>query len=65
NHEWWARLDKSALRHAVKWEWTKGHDGHVVQEATDRAARRIAALGRVDNQILEEAVEKIGVEEIS
>jgi len=65
NHEWWERLDKAASRHAVKWEWTKGHDGHVVQEATDRAARRIAALGRVDNQILEDAVERVGTEEIS
>ena len=65
NHEWWERLDKAASRHAVKWEWTKGHDGHLVQEATDRAARRIAALGHVDTKILEEAVEKIGVTEIS
>jgi len=64
NHAWWDRLDKAAGRHAVKWEWTKGHDGHVVQEATDRAARRIAALGRVDDEILQEAVDRIGVEEI-
>jgi len=64
NHDWWERLDKAASRHAVKWEWTRGHAGHVVQEATDRAARRIAALGKVDSQILEEAVEKIGLEEI-
>jgi ribonuclease HI len=64
NHEWWERLDKAAQRHTVKWEWTRGHAGHLVQEATDRAARRIAALGKVDPQILEEAVEKIGVAEI-
>ncbi|MDX6613274.1 MAG: ribonuclease [Blastocatellia bacterium] len=61
NHAWWERLDKAATRHAVKWEWTKGHNGHVVQEATDRAARRIAALGRVDNEILQEAVDTIGI----
>ena len=65
NHEWWERLDKAASRHAVKWEWTRGHVGHVIQEATDRAARRIAALGRVDNKILEDAVEKVGVTEVS
>lgn len=65
NHEWWERLDKAASRHAVKWEWTRGHVGHVVQEATDRAARKIAAVGRVDNKILEDAVEKVGVTEIS
>ena len=64
NHEWWKRLDNAAERHAVKWEWTKGHNGHVVQEATDRAARRIAALGRVDDEILQEAVDKIGVAEV-
>jgi ribonuclease HI len=57
-------LDNAAERHAVKWEWTKGHNGHVVQEATDRAARRIAALGRVDDEILQEAVDKIGVAEV-
>ena len=65
NHEWWERLDKAASRHAVNWEWTKGHVGHVIQEATDRAARRIAALGHVDNKILEDAVEKVGVTEVS
>ncbi|HEY3026365.1 MAG TPA: RNase H family protein [Pyrinomonadaceae bacterium] len=65
NHKWWERLDKAASRHAVSWEWTRGHVGHVIQEATDRAARRIAALGRVDIKILEEAVEKIGVTEVS
>jgi ribonuclease HI len=64
NHSWWERLDKAAARHAVKWEWTKGHNGHVVQEATDRAARRIAALERVDEEVLQEAVDRIGVAEI-
>jgi len=64
NHAWWERLDKAATRHAVKWEWTRGHNGHLVQEATDRAARRIAALGRVDDEILQEAVDTIGVEEL-
>ena len=65
NHEWWERLDKAAKRHAVTWEWTRGHVGHVVQEATDRAARKIAALGRVDQKILQDAVEKIGVAELT
>jgi ribonuclease HI len=65
NHEWWERLDKATSRHTVKWEWTRGHVGHVIQEATDRAARRIAALGHVDKKILEDAVEKVGVTEVS
>lgn len=60
NHEWWARLDKAATRHEVKWEWTRGHDGHVVQEAADKAARRIAASGRVDEEILRAAIDKVG-----
>src|SRR3712207_5425637 len=39
NHEWWARLDKAAAPHHIKWQWLKGHAGHVAQEAVDRAAR--------------------------
>jgi len=60
NHEWWARLDKAATRHEVKWEWTRGHDGNLVQEAADKAARRIAASGRVDDEILRAAIDKVG-----
>ena len=60
NHEWWARLDKAAGRHQVKWQWVKGHDGDLVQEAVDKAARRIAASGRVDEEILRAAIDKVG-----
>ena len=60
NQEWWERLDKAAARHKVKWEWTRGHDGHLVQEAADKAARRIAATGRVDEEILRAATDRIG-----
>jgi len=60
NQEWWERLDKAAARHKVKWEWTRGHDGHLVQEAADKAARRIAAAGRVDEEILRAAIDRIG-----
>jgi ribonuclease HI len=65
NLEWWKRLDEAARRHEVKWEWTRGHSGHVVQEACDRAARKIAALGRVDEEILQEAVDAVGVTEVT
>lgn len=61
NHDWWQRLDKAATRHEVIWEWTRGHDGHVIQEAADRAARRIAASGRVDEEILRDAIDRVGV----
>jgi ribonuclease HI len=60
NHEWWARLDKAATRHQVRWEWTRGHAGNLVQEAADKAARRIAALGHVDEEILRAAIDKVG-----
>jgi ribonuclease HI len=63
NHEWWRRLDNAAERHEVTWEWTRGHVGHVIQEATDAAARRIATLGRVDEEVLQSAVEKVGTAE--
>ena len=60
NHDWWDKLDLAAKKHRVKWEWTRGHSGHLIQEATDRAARKIAAQGRVDEEILRDAVDKVG-----
>ena len=61
NHEWWKRLDEASARHKVEWNWSKGHDGHVIQEAADRAARKIAALGHVEPAVLQDAVDKVGV----
>ena len=60
NHDWWDKLDHAARKHRVKWEWTRGHSGHLIQEATDRAARKIATLGRVEEEILRDAVDKVG-----
>ena len=57
NHEWWARLDEAAAIHQIRWEWMKGHAGHAAQEAVDGAARRIAELGCVDEDVLREASE--------
>ncbi len=65
NHAWWERLDKAASRHQVRWEWTEGHAGHVIQEAVDRAARRIASLGRVDEDVLRDAEERVGTAKLS
>ena len=65
NPEWWARLDRAAGPHQVTWEWVKGHAGHVLQEAADGAARRIAALGRADESVLQDAVDGIGVVELA
>lgn len=64
NLDWWAKLDKEASRHQIKWEWVKGHAGHEVQEVADAMARRIAELGKVDETILDEAAAEIGVKEI-
>lgn len=65
NAEWWARLDRAASKHTVRWEWAKGHAGHTIQEAADWAARRIAALGRVDELVLQDAAERVGVTEVA
>lgn len=65
NPEWWARLDEAARNHQVAWEWEKGHAGHVVQEAVDKAARTIAALGHVDETVLRDAVDSVGDVELT
>ena len=64
NHDWWARLDKAASKHEIEWQWIKGHAGHEVQDIVDKAARKIAKEGRVDKEMLEEAVLGLGVTEI-
>lgn len=61
NLPWWQRLDRAAAAHEIRWEWTRGHAGHLLQEAADTAARRIAAAGNVDESILRDAVDTVGV----
>jgi ribonuclease HI len=61
NLPWWQRLDRAAAAHKVHWEWTRGHAGHLLQEAADTAARRIAAAGHVEESILRDAEDTIGV----
>jgi ribonuclease HI len=65
NHEWWARLDRAASDHSVTWEWVRGHAGHIIQEAADKAARRIALSGRVDDETLQAAIDKVGTAELT
>jgi ribonuclease HI len=60
NKDLWLRLDEAASRHRVNWQWTRGHAGHLLQETADVAARRIAAAQRVDEQILRDAVDRVG-----
>lgn len=64
NLEWWEKLDGAALKHKIDWQWTKGHAGHEIQEIADKMARKMAELGHVDEEILDEAVAEIGVKEI-
>lgn len=63
NLPWWERLDRAAAGHKIHWEWTRGHAGHLIQEAADNAARRIAAAGQVDASILRDAEDTIGAAE--
>ncbi|HEX7334976.1 MAG TPA: RNase H family protein [Pyrinomonadaceae bacterium] len=65
NLPWWERLDRAAATHKIRWEWTRGHAGHLLQEAADNAARRIAAAGHVEESILRDAEDKIGAIEVS
>jgi ribonuclease HI len=64
NLPWWQRLDRAASVHKVRWEWTRGHAGHALQEAADTAARRIAGAGRVEESILRDAVDEIGTTDL-
>ena len=60
NLKWWQRLDNASTGHSVTWQWTRGHVGHLVQEAADQAARKIAAARRADTAILREAMDTVG-----
>jgi ribonuclease HI len=64
NLDWWQRLDKAAAKHTIEWEWVRGHAGHEIQDIVDKAARKIAKQGKVDQEMLDEAVLGIGVQEI-
>lgn len=64
NHDWWDKLDSAAARHDIHWQWIKGHAGHEVQEVADKAARTIAAAGKVDKDVLDEMVLDLGVTEL-
>jgi ribonuclease HI len=64
NHDWWDELDEASRTHKITWEWTEGHAGHIVQEAVDKAARKIATIGRVDENVLRDAVDKVGTIEL-
>lgn len=59
NFDWWKQLDEAATSHIITWKWTKGHAGHEWQEVVDKTARKIATLGKVEENILLEAEVKV------
>ncbi len=42
NQDLWQRLSAAVDTHQVRWQWVKGHSGHVENERVDRAAREQA-----------------------
>jgi ribonuclease HI len=39
NKDLWVALDEASRRHAVQWNWVKGHAGHPENERCDELAR--------------------------
>lgn len=39
NEDLWRALDAEVAKHKVRWEWVRGHDGHVENERVDALAR--------------------------
>lgn len=48
NVELWQRLDKAVSPHQVKWEWVRGHQGHIENERADQLA--VAAREQIARQ---------------
>jgi ribonuclease HI len=40
NVDLWQRLEKALAPHSVKWEWVRGHTGHLENERADVLANR-------------------------
>lgn len=40
NEDLWRQLDALAQQHNIRWEWVKGHSGHVENELADALANR-------------------------
>ena len=38
NDDLWRKLDKLVEGHSIKWNWVKGHSGHIENERVDRLA---------------------------
>jgi ribonuclease HI len=42
NQDLWQRLAAAAATHQLRWQWVRGHNGHVENERVDVAAREQA-----------------------
>ncbi|NOY66110.1 MAG: ribonuclease HI [Gammaproteobacteria bacterium] len=40
NVDLWQRLDQAVQQHKIKWEWVRGHTGHVENERADQLANQ-------------------------
>jgi ribonuclease HI len=46
NQDLWERLAAAKSPHQVRWQWVRGHNGHVENERVDEAAREQAERHR-------------------
>lgn len=46
NRDLWERLSDALERHEVRWQWVRGHAGHVENERVDVLARNAALVAR-------------------
>ncbi len=46
NRDLWERLDRLASRHALRWNWVKGHAGHEFNEIADSLATGAITRGQ-------------------
>ena len=46
NADLWHEMIAAAQRHQMRWEWVRGHDGHVENERADRLASDAAMLAK-------------------
>jgi ribonuclease HI len=40
NKDLWIELDKQVSKHNIKWNWVKGHSGHIKNEIADALANK-------------------------
>ena len=49
NQDLWMALDEQVNRHTVKWQWVKGHNGHIENERVDELARMAIIAMKAEN----------------